>query len=83
MLDAGEAENGQRSMLPFRSSRNRGGAGGNDGGGLELRRWRWFTVRKRNKMRVMVREEARDGKKEREGAEERRRDLSISVARHE
>ena len=34
-------------------------------------------------MRGMVREEQRDGKKEGEGAEERRRDLGISPARHE
>ncbi|KAF6983704.1 hypothetical protein CFC21_001835 [Triticum aestivum] len=60
-LDAGEAENGQRSMLPFRSSRNRGGAGGNDSGELVLRRWRWFTVTKRNEMKRMEEAEEEPG----------------------
>ena len=82
-LDVREAKNGQRSMLPSRSSQNRGGARGNDGGGLKLRRWRWFAVRKRNKTRGMVREEQHDGEKEGDGAEERRCDLGISPARHE
>lgn len=74
--DAGEAENGQRSMLPFRSSQNRGGAGGNNGGELVLRRWRWFTVTKRNKTKRMVREEQR----EEERKEKARRDVDVTWA---